>query len=172
MTGNTGTEGRRPVEIRNRDIPLLAGVTLVMQEVKRTENRRKWQRERMDSIRAQQAERTRGNAPRGLDEAFAALSELDEEHREMCKSYVLQIRKARRIIEGIESRSMRAFVEMKYVDEEPDIKVMKALRMSRRGFERAKKCVEDAPCMAAVKWQERYILAAEDRPEAAQNRNT
>lgn len=162
MTGNTGTEGRRPVEIRNRDIPLLAGVTLAVQEVKRTENRRKWQRERMNSIRARQAERVPGSGPRGLDEAFAALSELDEEHNELCKSYVRQIRKAQRIIEGIENRSMRVFVEMKYIDDEPDTKVMKALRMSRRGFERAKKCVEEAPCMAAVKWQERYILQAED----------
>ena len=53
---------------------------------------------------------------------------------------------------------------MRYVMQISDAEIRRELNMSRRGFERAKKCVETAPSMAAVKWQERYIVRGEDAP--------
>lgn len=53
---------------------------------------------------------------------------------------------------------MRTFVMMKYVMDVPDVKIRQELNMTWRGFDRARRAVEDAPSMAAVKWQERYIV--------------
>ncbi|MBP3690898.1 MAG: hypothetical protein J6I74_06190, partial [Schwartzia sp.] len=101
--------------------------------------------------------------PKGLDEAFALLSEIDDEHKQRCKSYVRQLRKAQKILNGIESHTMRVFVVMKYVMDAPDTEIRKELNMTRRGFERARDSVENAPCMEAVKWQERYILVEDEK---------
>lgn len=163
---------REPAEINNRDIPALADIRRVMQEIQMLEERIHWQEEKMQSISARRMKNTPGGSrtPRGLDEPFAALSELNDEDRKLCKSYVLQVRKTKRIIENIESQSMRTFVRLKYVCQEPDTRIMKSLHMSKRGFYRAKRCVEEAPCMAAVKWQERYILQ-EDLPAGAENKD-
>ena len=89
---------------------------------------------------------------------FAALSEIDTEHEKKCKDYMRKLRKAQKILNGIESQSMRTFVQMKYVMDLPDTEIRKELNLSKHGFYRARQCIESAPCMAAVKWQERYIL--------------
>lgn len=150
----------RPVMIRNRDIPLLADVLPIMQEICQIERRRDWQRDRMTNITQHLSGMPGGGGvPKGLDEAFALLSELDEEHERRCKEYVRQLRAAQRILNGIESRSMRTFVIMKYVMDVPDTDIRDELNMTRTGFNRARRCVESAECMAAVKWRERYILA-------------
>lgn len=150
----------RPVMIRNRDIPLLADVLPIMQEICQIERRRDWQRDRMTNITQHLSGMPGGGGePKGLDEAFALLSELDEEHEQRCKEYVRQLRAAQRILNGIESRSMRTFVIMKYIMDVPDTDIRDELNMTRTGFNRARRCVESAECMAAVKWRERYILA-------------
>lgn len=150
----------RPVVIHNRDIPLLADILPIMQEICQIEQRRDWQRDRMLNITQHLTGMPGGGGmPKGLDEAFALLSELDEEHEQRCKDYVRQLKAAQKILNGIESRSMRAFVTMKYVMEVPDAQIREELNMTRTGFNRARRCVESAECMAMVKWHERYILA-------------
>lgn len=151
---------KEPVKVHNKDILLLADITRIMQEIREIERRKEWQREQLYSIRAQRISGMPGggSAPRGLDEGFAALSELDDEHNQLLKSYVRTVRKADSILENIESATMRAFVRMKYVSGASDVKIRDTLGISRRGFSRAKECIESAPCMAAVKWHERYIL--------------
>ena len=57
---------------------------------------------------------------------------------------------------------MRTFVVMKYVMDVSDSEIRRELNMTKHGFYRARKCVEEASCMAAVKWQERYILVKDD----------
>lgn len=149
-----------PITVCNRDIPILADVLCIMQEVSALEKHRDWQRDRMYSI-TQHLTGMPGakGAAKGFDEAFALLSEIDEEHKEKCKEYVRKLRKAQRILNGIESQSMRSFVVMKYVMDVPDVEIRKELNMTRRGFDRARRSVEEADCMASVKWRERYILA-------------
>lgn len=160
IQGGDGAEREiKPVVIRNRDIPLLADVLSIMQEISHIEERRDWQRDRMLNITQHLTGMPGGGRnPKGLDEAFAQLSELDEEHERRCKDYVRQLKAAQKILNGIESRSMRAFVIMKYVMDVPDSEIRQELNMTRTGFNRARRCVESADCMAMVKWQERYIL--------------
>lgn len=148
-----------PVVVHNRDIPLLADVLCIMQEVNALEQRRDWQRDRMESITQHLSGMPGGGGlPKGLDDAFAMLSEIDEEHEQRCKDYVRQLRKAQKILNSIESRSMRVFVTMKYVLGMTDVDIRQELNISKWGFNRARRSIEDADCMANVKWQERYIL--------------
>ena len=76
-----------------------------------------------------------------------------------CREYACRLRAAQRILNGIESLTMRAFVMMKYVMGLRDGEIRQQLNMTRRGFERARQSVEDAPDMASVKWRERYIVS-------------
>ena len=150
----------RPViVVRNRDIPILADVLPIMQEIKLIEQRRNWQRDRMENI-TQHISGTPGGGgvPKGLDEAFALLSELDEEHERSCKEYVRRIKAAQDALNGIKTESMRTFVIMKYIMNVPDIEIRRELNMSRTDFSRARHCVESAERMSEVKWQDRYTL--------------
>ena len=148
-----------PVAVRNKDIPLLTEILYIMQDVCLLEQRRDWQRDRMTSITQHLTGMPGGGGlPKGLDSAFAILAEIDEEHEAQCKEYARQLRKAQKILNGIESRTMRTFVVMKYVMDVPDVKIRQELNMTWRGFDRARRAVENAPNMAAVKWQERYIV--------------
>ena len=75
----------KPVVIRNRDIPLLSDVFYIMQEICQIEQRRDWQRDRMLNITQHLSGMPGGGGvPKGLDEAFSLLSELDEEHEQRC----------------------------------------------------------------------------------------
>ena len=155
--GNSADKEIKPVIIRNRDIPLLADILSIMQEICQIEQRRNWQRDRMLSITQHLSGMPRGGGlPKGFDDALVMLSELDEEHE-----YARQLKAAQKILNGIESRSMRAFVIMKYVMDIPESEIRQELNMTRTGIERARRCVENAECMAAVKWRERYILSKE-----------
>ena len=51
---------------------------------------------------------------------------------------------------------------MKLVNGVPHVKSRQVLIMPWRGFDRARRAVEDAPSMAAVKWQERYIVVQKE----------
>lgn len=152
----------QPVVIRNRDIPLLADILSIMQEICQIEKRREWQRERMEHITQHLSGMPRGGGnPKGFDDAFALLSDLDAQHETRCRAYVMEMKAAQKIINGIESRSMRAFVVMKYMTNAPDSEIMRQLGMTRTGFNRARRAVESAPHMAAVKWRDRYMLAGD-----------
>jgi hypothetical protein len=151
--------GLGPVQVQNKDIPLLADVLCIMQDVRSIELQREWQKERMYNITQHLSGIPGGGGgQRGLDESFSQLSELETEHEQRCKDYARQLNHAEKILNSIASRSMRTFVMMKYIMNVPDTEIRRELNMSRRGFERARRCIESASCMAAVKWKERYIL--------------
>lgn len=156
--GEKRTETEAPVIVRNQDIPLLSEILYIMQDIAQLEKRRDWQRDRMVNITQHLSAAPSGGGHKGFDEAFSALSEIDAEHETRCREYARQLKKAQKILNSIESRAMRTFVLMKYVMDVPDIKIRQELNMTWRGFERARKAVESAPCMAAVKWQEKYIV--------------
>ncbi len=161
--GNNLTENREavaePVKVKNKDILLLADVLPIMQEVCAIEERRDWQRDRLSNITQHLTWTPGAHGPsRGMDDAFAMLSEIDEEHEEKCREYTRLLKKAQKILNGIESRSMRTFVLMKYVMDRPNTEICDELNMGRKGFERAKRSIEEADCMTAVKWKEKYIL--------------
>jgi hypothetical protein len=148
----------KPVKIANRDIPLLREVLSVMQSVYHTEQLHEWQRERMVKITASLSGMPGGGGRKGLDDAVSVLDELNQNQIRECKEYAHALRRAQRVLNGIESRNMRAFVMLKYVMGVTDAEIRRELNLTRRGFERAVRAIQDAPDMASVKWQERYIL--------------
>jgi len=150
---------QEPRIIKNRDIPLLSRVLYVMQDVCSLETRQEWQRERMYNI-TQKITGMPGakGQPNGFDAAYAALDELCDEQRGRIAAYMRELKTAEKIINSIESRTMRTFVVMMYVDEIPSTVIQKELNMTRRGFENARNAIEQAEDMASVVWRERYML--------------
>lgn len=153
---------QEPRIIRNRDIPLLSRVLYVMQDVCSLETRQEWQRERMFNI-TQKITGMPGakGQPNGFDAAYAALDELCDEQKGRIAAYVRELKAAEKIINEIPSRTMRTFVLMMYVDELPAATIQQELNMTRWGFERAREMIEQADCMANVKWREKYVISSD-----------
>lgn len=150
-----------PITVRNRDIPALSEVLGVMQTISKLEARREWQRERLYHITQKLTGMPGGGGnPKGLDDAVSMLDEIDREHGRECVEYVHQLRRAQRILNGIESPSMRTFVLMKYIMGCGAKEIRQELNMTEWGYRRACRCVEDAENMGTVKWQERFILVS------------
>lgn len=164
MQGSKQNGKQKPVVVRNRDIPLLADVVYIMQDICAIERHREWQKERMYNI-TQHLSGMPGQKgmANGLDAAFALLSEIEEEHEEKCKEYVRQLKQAQDILNGIESRSMRSFVTMKYIMDVPDVEIREELNMTKWSFNKAKQSIEQADCMASVVWHERFILRKQEK---------
>ncbi len=154
--------GYAPRVVRNRDIPLLARVLGIMQDVCGLERQIEWQNERMYSITARLTGMPSGKGgASGFDAAFAAIDGLKDEHREKIRMYVRELKRAEKIINSIPSATMRTFVTMLYVDDLPLEFIRKELNMTRYGFERARAAVEDAPSMRDVVWRERFLVENE-----------
>lgn len=154
-----GTERVQEPRIKNRDIPLLARVLHVMQDVCSLEKRCEWTRDRMYNITQYLTGMPGGSGvPTGLDATFAAMDGIYEEHREQILAYMRELKRAERILNGIQSRTMRTFVVMLYVDGLPPEKVREELNLTEWGFRRARECIEQAPDMQSVKWREKFIL--------------
>ena len=148
----------KPVKIRNQDIPLLREVLSAMQSVCQAEQLREWQRGRMLKITASLSGMPGGGERKGFDDALSTLEDLGNDQIRACKEYSQSLRQAQRVLNEIENRNMRAFVMMKYIMGVSDTEIRRELGMTRRGFDRAIHAVQDAPDMASVKWQEKYIL--------------
>ena len=160
--GGGAAEAKKPAVIRNRDIPLLADILPTMQLVNQTERRLDWQHDRMLSINQHiNGMPGGGRLPKGLEAAFAMLEEVGAAHEERVKDYIRELREAERILNGIESRTMRTFVTMKYVMDVPDAEIRRELNMTEWGFNRARRAIEDAENMASVVWRARYIVKNE-----------
>lgn len=145
--------------IKNRDILLLSHVLYTMQDVSSLERRLAWQQERLYSVTQNLSGMPSGKGPaRGFDSVYAAMDGLNDEQREKLLAYTKELEQAEKIINGIESRTMRTFVLLMYVDGLPPEKVREELNMSEWGFRKARDCIEKAPDMESVIWQERYSL--------------
>lgn len=152
-------ENRTTRVVKNKDIPLLARVLGIMQDVVSIENRIEWQRERMYSITSHMNGMPGGKGvPTGLDAALAVIDGLEGTYQEKVRSYMRELRNAEKILNAIPSESMRTFVTMVYVDDLPQEFVKKELNLSRRSFERARDAIENAESMAQVVWRERFIV--------------
>lgn len=157
---NQETREAKTAAVRNRDIPLLCDVLSVMQLVNTSEQRLDWQHDRMMSITQHISGMPGGGAlPKGLEDAFAMLEEAGEEHGLQLRKYMHELREAERVLNSIESRTMRAFVVMKYLMNIADAEIRRELNMTEWGFNRARKSIEEAESMADVVWREKYIVA-------------
>lgn len=152
-------QAAKPRIIKNRDILLLSRVLYTMQEIASLEKRRKWQSERLYSVTQNLSGMPSGKGPaKGFDSLYAAIDGLNEEQRSRMITYVQELEEAEKIINAIQSRTMRTFVTMMYVDGIAPDKVREELNMSEWGFRKARDCVEKAPDMESVIWQERYTM--------------
>ncbi len=158
-TENGAEESVRCAMVHNRDIPVLSGVLCAMKDLENAEDMCAWQRDRLFNITQHLSGMPHGGGgPKGLDDAFAVLSEVEAKYEEKCRVYASQIKSAQRIMNSIQSQSMKTFVMMRYIFGATDVEIRKELNMSKRGFYRAKNAVEEAESMSAVKWKEKYIL--------------
>ncbi len=149
-----------PIKIINKDIPILARVLTAMRDVTNVEQMRDWQRERMYSITQHLSGMPGGGSfPKGLDDAFAKISELNDEQRQKCKKYMEELRRAESILNAIPSANMRTFVMMKYVLAIPNVQIMRELNMTEWKFNQARQKIEEAESMGKVAWRERFCLA-------------
>lgn len=146
------------IKVNNRDILILQDVIRVMQDIRALETRREWQRERMMNITHHLSGMPGGGTPHGLNEAFASVAALEDEHKEKVKKYTRRLKAAERIINEIDNGFMRTFVTMMYVENQPEKIIRVELNMSEWGFRRARQAVEQAEDMRGVVWRERYVV--------------
>ena len=149
-------EQRQAKPVKNKDIQLLQKVNLLKLDVISLEKRAQWERDRLCNISQHLSSAGGGGTPHGMDEAFAAMSEAEERHRLLAKTYTQEIKKAERIIDSIASNQMRTRVTMRYLDNVADSAVRSVLHMSRWAYDSAKAAIENAECMAQVQWNDRY----------------
>lgn len=159
----TGKQIGKVIVIKNKDIPLLQAVFHVMQDICALEKQRIWERERMCDITQHLTWTHGGGAPTGLDAAYAALSEIEDDHKEKIMQYKRELKAAERILNEIPNRNMRTFVNMMYVMNIPPEKVRVELNMTEWGFRRAREAVEQARDMQSVKWRDRYMIEGKTR---------
>lgn len=153
MQRNDRAGGTRVHIVRNRDIAILEQVKYVMQELYMAQERLDWQRAQMFKITSRYGGIGGGRgAPKGLETAVAALEECNERYLALCVRYRDELKAADAVLDGIHSRSMRAFVEMKYMYKKPNRDIMEALGMTDYAFRSAREAVERAVDMAHVKW--------------------
>lgn len=147
---------RKTRPVKNKDIKLLQEVRFIQLDIVSLEQRIQWERQRISNITQQLSAAHGGGNPYGMDDAFAKISETEERHRTLVNQYTKVVKKAERIVNGIASHQMRTMVTMLYMDNVADSAVQSVLHMSRWAFENARSAVENADCMAEVKWNDRY----------------
>lgn len=151
------SEQRQARMVKNKDIPLIQQIPALKQMIISLEQRRQWEESRTQKVtQSFSAVPSGGGTRRTMDDTIAAIEEISENHALQLKQYERQLRKAERIINEIRNVNMRAFVTMLYLDGVPDGAVQAVLKMSRWGFENARRCIEDAEDMASAKWTDRY----------------
>lgn len=152
---------RTPRKVFNRDIPALSEVLPAMELIRRIEERRAWQRERMLNITQHITGMPGGGQKKDYADTMALLGELDEQHERLCREYAETLQRAEDILNAIPCAEMRAFVLLLYVLDAAGSEVQIQLNLSRREFEQARRAVEKAPCMAKVVWPKKFTLAGE-----------
>lgn len=146
-------------EINNRDIAVLGEVMALMHEVKRLENQLLTQRESMFHITQKLNDMPTGKGMhRGIDDLLARYNELELRLLDTQTEHMDKLKQQQRIIDGIESVRMRAFVCMVYVENCSKADVMRELQMSDWQYRSARDSVEQASSMRTVVWREKYML--------------
>ena len=148
-----------PVKVRNKDILILARVRTAMRDVTNIEEMREWIQDRMYNITQHLSGMPGGSSmPRGLDDTYARLSELDDEHKEKCRNFMEELTAAEEILNRIQDEDMKTFVVMKYVMDIPGVEIMRQLNMSEWKYKQARRCIEQATGMTSAPWKPSYML--------------
>ena len=148
--------------IRNRDIPKLTRVLYAMQDVSATERRRLWLQERLWNMTAKLTGMPGGGGdPKGYEENFAEICEMEEKYAEECARFMGELKEAEEILNGIEPENLRTFAAMKYVMGMSRSVILRELNLKRWEYSGISSAMEQAESMKDVKWPERYALKGE-----------
>lgn len=138
--------------VRNEDIPKLRRVWYIMHDAELLERRMMWQRDRMVRITQQYSDMPHGGAPKGMDEIFAMLDELESEQRKALEEYAEAFREADRIIRAVPDHELRTFVNMAYLEQASAAQIRRTMRIGEKKLRYMRECVEMAERMADVKF--------------------
>ena len=154
-------EGRR---VRNQDIPLLTQIFYILKEAKSVERRGEWTYERLFNITRRMTGMPigGGNAP-GMDGTLAEVEELNRIYGDRLQECVKALKDAERILNGIESQTMRTFVQMYYIDDISKAEIMRELNMTEWKFNKARENIENAENMKKVVWKEKFCILENEK---------
>ena len=149
-------EGRM---VRNQDIPLLTQIFYILKEAESVERRGEWTYERLFNITRRMTGMPigGGNAP-GMDGTLAEVEELNRIYGDRLQECVKALKDAERILNGIESQTMRTFVQMYYIDDISKAEIMRELNMTEWKFNKARENIENAENMKKVVWKEKFCI--------------
>ena len=154
-------EGRR---VRNQDIPLLTQIFYILKEAESVERRGEWTYERLVNITRRMTGMPigGGNAP-GMDGTLAEVEELNRIYGDRLQECVKALKDAERILNGIESQTMRTFVQMYYIDDISKAEIMRELNMTEWKFNKARENIENAESMKKVVWKEKFCILENEK---------
>ena len=149
-------EGRK---VKNQDIPLLTRIFYILKEAESVERRGEWTYERLFNItRRMTGMPIGGGNPPGMDGTLAEVEELNRIYGDKLAECIKALKDAERILNGIESQTMRTFVQMYYIDDVSKAEIMRELNMTEWKFNKARENIENAECMKKVVWKERFCI--------------
>lgn len=163
-----GTRGRRGIwegvkrgmeermaDVRNRDIPLLTEVRYIMQDVRCSEEQRRWLQDRLFNITMRITGMPGGHGDaKGYEENFADISEMEEKYQGEVSGWMKELRAAQDIVNGIPDLRMRVFVKMRYLLGDGRKRIMEELGLKRWQYDRIVRVIEQARGMGEVRWEE------------------
>ena len=146
-------------KVNNQDILLLTRIFYILKEAESVERRGEWTYDRLYNITRRMTGMPigGGNAP-GMDGTLAEVEELNRIYGDRLQECVKALRDAERILNGIESQTMRTFVQMYYIDDISKAEIMRELNMTEWKFNQARKKIEEAESMKTVAWKEKYCM--------------
>lgn len=151
--------------IRNRDVILMSRVLGAMQDIRSAEEIRMKLQDRLWNITRHITGMPGGRGePKGLDESFAAISEIEERYTQKIEALTRDLREAEDILRTL-PESMQTFVVARYILALPDAEIQARLNIGRWRYEKLCERVEQAERMAEVDWPERFTLK-ENFPES------
>ena len=141
---------------RNKDLELLEGIFDTLNETVSLEKRSEWTYDRLYSITRRMTGMPigGGNAP-GMDGTLAEVEELCQIYGDKLKQSLSLLKKAERVLNGIEHQRMRVFVQMFYIDNVPKAEIMREMNMSEYVFNKCRDRIEQAENMRKAVWPER-----------------
>lgn len=143
--------------MNNKDIPLLSRIFYIMQDIRSLQHRSDFHDEQLYSTTKRLTGMPGGGGmPHGFDSIIGELEEVNHEYGEKIAEYVEELKKAEKILNGIEEPKMQIFVRALYVDQLAQAEVMRELEMTEYQFAKARKCVEEAENMKKVQWPDPF----------------
>ena len=151
-------------KVRNKDIPLLTQIFYILKEAESVERRGEWTYERLFNITRRMTGMPigGGNAP-GMDGTLAEVEELNRIYGDRLQECVKALKDAERILNGIESQTMRTFVQMYYIDDISKAEIMRELNMTEWKFNKARENIENAENMKKVVWKEKFCILENEK---------